>query len=134
PTQEQLDETKEDLEKMQLADNLIAQSERLRAAILQQRDLADRMAQFRDRQSLSADEQRRADRLAKEQELLRQELEEARDALQKAADEAKEQLPNMSSCAQGICDKLGEMKPAEDQSDAASAARKGDGQSAHASA
>lgn len=133
-TQQQLDETEQDLEKMRLADNLVAQAERLRAVILQQRDLADRMAQFRDRQSLNADEQRRADRLAKEQELLQQELEESRDALKKAAEEAKESLPNMSSAAEKICEALGEMQAEADQQQAATSARSGDGKSAHQAA
>ena len=90
PNQQQLAKTAQDVEKMQLANDLISQGERLRSVILQQRELADRMAQFRDRPSLGPDDLQRLQRLAKEQELLRQELDEAKSELEKTAKKAQQ--------------------------------------------
>jgi len=76
--QESLDQqaaTAEDLELMQLADSLMAQTDRLKAVIAQQRDLANRLAELAGKESLAPDEQSRAARFAKEQELLQQQLE-----------------------------------------------------------
>jgi hypothetical protein len=129
-TKKQLAETQQDMEKMRQADNLIAQGERLRAAILQQRDLADRIAQFRERKKLTDDELDRLQRMAKEQELLKQEVDEAKSELRKAADAAKKSLPNMSSGALELCRKIDEMKVGGDQGQAARSARVGEGSGA----
>ena len=96
PNRQQLAKTAQDVEKMQLANELISQGERLRSAILQQRELADRMAQFRDRPTLGPEDLQRLQRFAKEQELLRQELDEAKSDLEKTARKAHKALPRMS--------------------------------------
>ncbi|QDT94975.1 ATP-binding protein [Gimesia aquarii] len=133
-TEETLDETEQDLEKLRLADSLIAQAERLRAAILYQRDLADRLGEFRDRKSFNPDEMKKMQRMAKEQELLQQEIEEVKTALKEAAKEAAESLPKMSGNAKQICDALEKMQVDQDQDAAARSARKGNGQQAYDSA
>jgi DNA repair exonuclease SbcCD ATPase subunit len=130
PTKESLDQTGQDLAKVRKADELLEQAERLRAVILQQRDLADRMAQFRVRESMSEEERMRAQSLAKEQELLREELESAQKSLEEAAQSAKSELPKMSGDALKLCQKLGELKVGDDQGQSARSARAGEGQSA----
>jgi hypothetical protein len=127
---ESMEKMEQDLERLQKADNLLAQAERLRTAILQQRDLADRLSQFRDRKSMSPEELKRSERMAKEQELLRQEVENAKEGLKKAAEDAKEKLPKMSAAAEQLCQSLGDMKVGEDQGQAARSARAGDGEQA----
>ena len=129
-----MQETQEDLEKLQKADDLLAGAERLRAVILQQRDLADRLGQYRDRQKLSDDELRRIQRLAKEQDLLRQELEDAKAALQHAAEAAEDDLPKMSGGAKKLCQAIDELRVDDDQSQASRSARLGDGRKAFTAA
>ena len=58
---------------------MLAGSDRIRAVIHQQRELADRMQQFRSLDDISPEQQRRMDQFAKQQELLR-EFEDAGEA------------------------------------------------------
>jgi hypothetical protein len=99
---------------------------------LKQRDVADRLAQFRDQEKLSGDDRERAERLAKEQELVQQELEEVTQALEKAAEAARDDLPKMAESALALCRDLKEMQIPDDQSAAARQARQGSGEKAHA--
>ncbi len=119
---------------MRLANELISQGERLRAAVLQQRELADRMAQFRDRKKLTDDDLQRIQRLAKDQELLRQEVEEAKAELEKTAQAAQRALPKMSSGALKVCKAIDEMQVGSDQARAARSARGGQGEEAFGAA
>jgi hypothetical protein len=134
PSGDSMQNMEQDLERLQKADDLLAQAERLRSAILQQRELADRLAQFRDRKSMTPDELKRAERMAKEQELLRKEVEDAKAGLEKAAEAAKDDLPRMSGQAQQLCQSLGDMQVGEDQGEAARSARSGKGEQAFQSA
>jgi hypothetical protein len=134
PNQQQLEKTAQDVEKMQLANELISQGERLRSVILQQRELADRMAQFRDRPNLGPEDLQRLQRLAKEQELLRQELDEAKSELEKTAQKAHKTLPRMSGGALQICKSIDDMQVKKDQDQAARSARGGQGEGAHGAA
>jgi hypothetical protein len=127
PAQQQLEKTAQDAEKMRLANELISQGERLRAAVMQQRQLADRMAQFRDQKKLSADDLQRIQRLAKDQELLQQEVEEAKAELEKTAQAARKKLPKMSSGALKVAKAIEQMQVGNDQAQAARSARGGQG-------
>lgn len=129
-SKEQLQRTQQDLDLLKKADDLLANAERLRSVAMKQRDLADRLAQFRDRPNLTGEDRQRADRLAKEQELLQQELEEATQALEKSAEAAKKDLPKMAGDAQKVVDELKKMKVPGDQNVAAREARKGAGEKA----
>lgn len=134
PSQQQTDSMQEDLEKIKMADDMMAQAERIRSVIEQQRDLADRMAQFNNRDDLSRDEQRRLQRMAKQQDLLRQELEEAARDLREAAEKAKDELPKTAGDAMKICDAISQMQIPQDQDNAAQSARDGSPKDAHQSA
>lgn len=122
--------TAKDIEKMRRADDLVRQGARLRAAILQQRELADHIAQFREKTGLTNDDLERLQRLAKEQDLLRQEIEETKTELEKTATESKNLLPKMSAGALDVCKSLDHLQVGNDQAQAARAARSGDGRSA----
>ncbi|HUE13944.1 MAG TPA: hypothetical protein VMR25_07265 [Planctomycetaceae bacterium] len=134
PTRQQLVKTAQDVEKMRLANELISQGERLRAAVLQQRELADRMAQFRDRKKLTEDDLQRIQRLAKDQELLREEVEETKAELEKTAHAAQKTLPKMSSGALKVSKAIDDMQVGNDQARAARSARGGQGDEASGAA
>jgi len=124
-------ETVEGLAKMAAAEKLLDRVEKVRAAILEQRDVADQMAEFRQKNELSPQESLRLDDLAQEQDALGQRLEEARSELAKAATEAQETLPNMAAQAAKIADAIESLEAIPDQHEASKAARKGQGREAH---
>ncbi len=129
-TQEQLEQSEEELKLIRKADDLLANAERLQAIALKQRDLADRLAQFRDRENLSGDDRQRAERLAKEQELLQQELEEVAQGLEQSAQAAQDDLPKMAGDALQLAAELKKLKIPADQSKVARQARQGAGEKA----
>lgn len=134
PSQQEMESMQEDLEKIKMADDMVAQAERIRSVIEQQRDLADRMAQFNNRDDLNRDEQRRLQRMAKQQDLLRQELEEASRDLRDAAEKAQDDLPKTAGDAMKMCDAISQMGIPQDQDNAAKSARDGASKKAHQSA
>lgn len=131
---QQLDQTAQDLELMRQADALLASADRMRSIIQRQRELADRLAEFRDMQNLSSQDQVRADRLAKDQELLEQDLQQAVEDMRKAAAGAQEKLPKMAASAQALCDRIAELGISQDQRQAAQQARSGAGSQSHEAA
>ncbi len=133
-SQETLDSAAQDMELYQMADSLLSAADRMRSIISRQRELADRFGEIGDTESLTPDQQDRADRLAKEQELLEQDLQQTMQQMREAAEAAQERLPEMSQSALELCDKLGSMGVAEDQQTAASEARAGSGRLAHEAA
>ncbi len=128
--QEQLDAAEQDLETFQKADNLLAASEQLKLVIARQRQVADRLAEFQNKEQLNAEDQARADRLAGEQERLEQELQDVVKQMKQAAEAAQEKLPEMSGDALKLCEAIGEMNVQQDQQSAARDARGGSGRSA----
>lgn len=131
---QQLDQTAQGMEMMRQADSLMAAADRMRSIIQLQRELADRLAEFQDKQNLASPDQARADRLAKDQELLEQDLHQAVEEMRKAAAVAQEKLPKMAASAQALCDKIGELGVAQDQRQAAQEARSGAGSQSHQAA
>ncbi len=133
-TQEQIDQTEQQAEAFRMADQMLSQAERIRSVIQQQRELADRLQPFQNLDQMDPQQQRRATRLAREQELLRQELDEALSALEQAAQGAEETLPKTSGDASQLCQGIRQSKAMGDQDQAAQAARDGQGQNAHQAA
>ncbi len=131
PAREQRQATREDLELFQMADQLLTQSERLKSIIQQQRELATRLGEFQNRSSLSPEEQQRADQLARQQEGLEQELQDVARQMEAAAESAQERLPRMSESARKIAETIRDQQIPEDQQQAASRAREGEGRTAH---
>lgn len=132
--QEQRAAAAEDLELMQMANSLLSAADRMRAVIQRQRELADKLAEFQNRESLSPDEQLRADSLAKDEELLEQELQQTVQQMREAADAAQDRLPQMCQSAQALCDAVQEAGITQDQQSAAQQARSGAGRDAHQAA
>lgn len=83
---------------------------------------------------LSLEERQRMARLAKEQDLLRQELEETLEKLEQAAHQAQGSLPKMSQSARAICQAVRQMEIPGDQQSASRASRAGKGKQAFQSA
>lgn len=132
--QEQRAAAEQDLELMQMADSLMSKADRMRSLIQRQRELADKLAEFQNRESLTEEEQLRADKLAKDQELLEQELQETVQEMREASETAQERLPEMCRSAQGLCDAIEQSGVMQDQQSAAEQARSGAGRKAHESA
>lgn len=129
-----LEQLRQDAEKLQLAQQMMSEAQRIQQVMQQQRELADRLQPLRSQPSLSPEQQARADRLAREQELLDQQLREATDALRKAAEQAQEKLPKTAQDAQQLCNAVEKLDVDGDQRQCASSARKGQGEQAHESA
>ncbi|MFW6059554.1 MAG: hypothetical protein ACODAQ_05200 [Phycisphaeraceae bacterium] len=126
--------TSADIEALRRADALMAEGERIRRVAIEQEELADRLAAYRDQQRLSGADQLRAAELAERQAQLREELEEAVTALREAAEAAQDTLPRMSSSAMAIAEKAESLRIAEDQATASQFAATGNGRDAYEAA
>ena len=128
---QQREETTVDLEKLALADEMIAQAERIRVVVEAQQGLAQRMAVFRHKNDLSLGEQLKARRLADEQAQLRLELTDAQQSLREAAKGAQENLPKMSGAALGICSAIDGLEVYADMHSGERLANAGQGRGAY---
>lgn len=125
--QEQAEMTEWQLRQLARADELASLVQSLAAVIQQQRQLAERLGQFRNKEQLSPAEQIRARRLAQEQAQLRDQLEELIEQMDRQSQESQMLLPNMSASVAEIVEKLREMNVLRDQNDAATLAQAGQG-------
>ncbi|MCA9055220.1 MAG: hypothetical protein KDA75_15375, partial [Planctomycetaceae bacterium] len=128
---EQRQQMQQDLETLRAADHMLAQAERLKSIIQQQRGLATRLGEFQNQSNLSSEQQQRADQLAREQDLLEQELQEVARELESAAESSRAELPQMCESARQIAQAIRDNEIPLDQQQAASQARQGSGRSAH---
>jgi hypothetical protein len=124
----------QDLAKLAAAEGLLERVEAVRQAILDQRALADQLAEFRQMESPAPQDQLRMQDLAEEQERIAEDLRAAAEALAATAAQGAEALPKMSAQAEEIVRKIAESNASEDQARAAESAFKGEGRDAHASA
>ncbi len=121
-----------DMALIEKADRIMGQAQRVPSLVEAQRDLANRLAPFKDKKELTPAEQIRAQRLAMEQQALKEELSEIVKELEEAAKAAEAQLPNMAESARDIAAKIREMDIQGDQAGAQESAAQGDGTKAHA--
>ncbi len=131
---EQTDMAEQDLEKLRLAEAMLAQGERIRRVAQEQDELAVRLSGLSEPRALSTEEQARAGLLAREQARLRDELSEAHEALLVAAEQAREVLPNMSRGAMSVVDKIENLRIVPTQTAAQKASLAGNGPLAHQAA
>jgi hypothetical protein len=124
----------QDLQKLAAAEELLDKVEAVRQAILDQRGLADQLAEFRQKQDLTPQESLRMQDLAEEQQALGERLEQARADLEQTAEKTAEQLPKMSAQAKEISQKIEESKASEDQQAASGACRNGQPREGHQAA
>jgi hypothetical protein len=122
-----LAESEQQARKLMHAERMLSEAQWIQQVMQQQRQLADRFQPLPDQTGMTAEQQRRADRLAQEQERLDQELQEAQRALREAAEKAADDLPRTSSDACRLCDAIDQLGVPQDQRQAARAARQGAG-------
>jgi hypothetical protein len=123
----QRQDTRRDLERAHLANQMIAQAQRIRQVIQGQGELADRMARFRNSEQLSPSEQIAAARMAREQENLRKELADATTRLEQLSRQAGQLLPLMCGSADRLTGRIRQLEVENDQSDARRLAAAGEG-------
>ncbi len=133
-SQQEQEQVAQDLEAMRLADELIAQGERIRMVAAEQADLAQRMAAFKNQEQLSSADQIRAQRMAQEQAALEQELADAAQRLRAAAEAAQEKLPSMAGGAMKIADAIDALQIPGDMADMQKLATAGEGRYAYEAA
>ena len=126
--------TVEDMERLLMADAMMQQTFRINEVIRLQRELAERMAPYRDKDRLDLADQVRANRLAEEQAALRDELADAQQQLRRMCDKAEDVLPKMCASGRRIADAIDELQIIDDQTDAEQKAFAGSGSEAYASA
>jgi archaellum component FlaC len=124
----------QEMNRLKKVDELIQQGERIERITRRQRDLADRLGEFRNRDRMTNEQQRRADRLAREQERLQQELQDAVQQLEKQAEEVKDEAPKTAEDAKKLAEQIREMEIGDEQGKASGSARKGEGRKAHSAA
>lgn len=129
--QQQMEQTKEQLKQMEMADRLMAQLDQLASIIEAQRSLEQRLSVFENKEELDAAEQLRARELGAEQQELRQLLEETAKEMKAAAEEAEELLPQMSASAKDIVKKIEDLAIKRDMNDATRLADAGEARTAH---
>ena len=132
--QEQVAKTDKEMEAIRQADELLALVERLQAIAGQQRELADRLAIFRNKENLGPSEQIRAKRMADEQSALERDLQETLQQMDDLAPQAGGNLPKMSASVLKLAGLVKQLKVDRDQRDAARLAAAGSGRYAHVSA
>jgi hypothetical protein len=126
-TDQNITTAKEDLSKIQQADKMVALVERVGAIAYQQRELAERMAQFRNRETLSAVEQIRARRMAEDQVQIERDLAETLEQMDQQAAESAKVLPKMSASVKELAQNVRDLKVRPDQQDASRLAQAGQG-------
>ncbi len=132
--QEQRQQTTADLQKLALADQMAAQTQRIAEVVKTQQELASKLAEFRHAESLSDAQQLRASKLAAQQKQVRRELEDAQKQLRSLAAQAHDQLPKMSGSAEQLCAAIDQLDVDRDQREAQRLAEAGQGRYAHQAA
>ena len=131
---EQLGAAEQDLKLLAKADRLNATVERIDAIAKQQRDLADRLGQFRNKEQLDPTEQIRARRLAEEQAQLEKDMQETLTEMDRAVKDAQKDLPKMSKSVGEMAQSVRDLEVPKDQADASKLAQAGQGRYAWQSA
>ncbi len=132
--QEQLALSEKEFDLLHRADVMTQLVQQLDVIAKRQRDLADRLGQFRNRETLNSTEQIRAQRLAREQAELEVDLKHLLASMVKAAQRSHVQLPKMSASVLELADAVVRLGVLDDQHDAAILADAGQGRYAHRAA
>jgi hypothetical protein len=129
-SRESLEQLSNELETLQKMDALNDQVERLQAVTEEQRSLADRMSELSRPERLNQDQQARADRFAREQEGLADDLNSIEKGLETAAEEASESSPQMADSARQLSELIKPLAISREQLSSAQSARDGEGEAA----
>ncbi len=132
-SQQQQRETMEAIARLQAAEQMMELMQQLSDIIENQQQIAQQMDRFRDAgQDSPADETQQGamSRLAKQQEMLQQELEELLEQMRETAEAQQENLPEAAEQLQELADQIEESGATEDQRKASDASRRGQGEQA----
>ena len=130
-SQQERDDMQQDLQNLAGAEKMLEQVNRMSGIVQQQREIADRMSEFKDQEELTEEQQRRLQQLAKQQDLLREELKDTMEKMEKAAQEASDDLPKASQSLQEIVNQLRESGVLDDQQQASQSGQQGQPKPAH---
>lgn len=133
-TQQQL--TAEQMRKLAAAEKMMAEAEVIKQIARRQRELEQHLSTYQSAatQPMTAEQRQRLERLAEQQEQLRQQLDESLARLEAAARDAGSELPRMSASAAELAARMKQMGISADQQSAADQAMAGQGAGAHANA
>lgn len=134
PTDQEAQQVRNDLDRMRRAAHMQGLAEAVAGMAGDQRELADRLGQFRNRERLDPVEQIRARRYGEEQAGLHDELDGILRELERCAAEEAAGLPQMAASALEIVAAVRDIAVLEDQDDAARLAQAGQARYAHRSA
>ncbi|QQE11261.1 hypothetical protein JD969_17455 [Planctomycetota bacterium] len=114
--------TKDELDKLALADKIAEQGERIQYVIMQQQEVAKRYATLKNKTNLTEAEKQQLRKLGKEEQTLQNELTDATKKLRDIVTDPKHQemLPNMTGSAEKMCNRIDELKADLDMQQAAS--------------
>lgn len=134
--QQAREQTEEDLEMLELADEMMYHAERVKQAILAQRELETKLAEMKllDPETLSEEQLQRLETWADMELVLRDELEDSTLMLRESAELAGTLLPNMAVSAAQIAESLEHLAVYPDMEDASEFMRATNPSMAHASA
>ncbi|MEM1107552.1 MAG: hypothetical protein AAGH99_02575 [Planctomycetota bacterium] len=107
-TEEEMQDLEEDLLRLELAEEIVFHAERIRAVIVEQREIEVKLGElrFRDADQLSAEEAQRVAAYGEREFELRDELEDAALMLRESAELAGPLLPRMSGSSVALTEKL----------------------------
>ena len=125
--EEKAELTEWQLRQLSRADDLVSLVQSVAAIVEQQRQLAERMGQFRNKELLSPAEQIRARRMSQEQVELRDQLEGLLEEMDNQSQEAQMLLPKMSSSVADLVEQIRQLNVLRDQTDAAVLSQAGRG-------
>ena len=132
--EQHMEQMEREMDLVRLADDMLAQVERMASIIREQRELTDRLAEFSNRETLTSQQALRAQRMAEEQASLEADLNETMTPRDRPVEEAADKLPNMAQSLTDILDELRRLDVTRDQHEAAQLARAGEGRYAHRAA
>lgn len=132
--QKNIEAVRQDMEGLRMAQDMMDAMEKMKGLIESQNDLATRMAaprpDIRDepagQKQNDGAERERLERMAGEQEKLREEMEKTLDEMRHAAEAGRERLPKMSESVEQVIQKVEHAGAMDDQIDASQLARQGD--------
>ncbi|MCE5278430.1 MAG: hypothetical protein ABFD92_07175 [Planctomycetaceae bacterium] len=123
--------TAKQLDLMRQADEMAGLVEQISSVARQQRDLADRLAQFSNKEQLDPTEEIRARRMAAEQTELRRQMLQAMEQLKAKGTMSRLSLPKMSASVLKLVQEIEGLDVAQNQADAAQLAQAAQGRYAY---
>lgn len=124
--QQERQQMRHDAQKLAQAGQMMESANRLSNIIQEQREIADRLGEFENKQTLAPQDELQLQRLSERQQDLKKQLQQTQQQLRQQCEAASTSLPNMSASAARMADAIDGMEIAADQAAAGEAAGQGD--------